>query len=72
MKKKTAIVTGLTITGVATLIGAGFVLNKKRKKSKELADKVVCEYDELHNNSRLNKSIDEGQEEDTRKWIKLR
>ena len=74
MKKKTAIITGLTITGIATLIGTGVVLKRRKKKGKALTEKIICDYDEMHNKNRLNPNQETEKEEEVapRRWIKLK
>ena len=53
MKKKTAVITGLTVTGVAALVGAGVALKKRKKKKPVKVKKLVEDYNDNHNNGRI-------------------
>lgn len=79
MKKKTAVITGLTVTGVAALVGAGVALKKRKKKKGNVnVEKLVADYNDNHgNNGRISSSKkkgedDEEEHEQSRKYIMLK
>ena len=78
MKKKTAVITGLTVTGVAALVGAGVALKKRKKKKGNVnVEKLVDDYNDNHGNGRLSSSKkkgedDEEEHEQSRKYIMLK
>ena len=80
MKKKTAVITGLTVTGVAALVGAGVALKKRKKKKRFKVAKLVEDYNDKNGNGRIsskkNKDGDEEENEEenrqSRKYILLK